>query len=327
MRLASLVPSPRDTLALVCLLVLAGLPLLVSPRGGVFLINFGTRVMIFAIAAISLDFILGYGGMVSFGHAVYIGIGGYAVAVLSYYGIDNGWLQFAIAALGSGLLALAIGVIALRTSGVYFIMITLGLTQMLYYVGISLSQFGGDDGFRTHRSVFAAGVTLGDPLVLYYLAFGLLLLAMLGLRRIVNSRFGTVLRASKSNERRARSLGVATFPYKLTAFVLAGVICGLAGALYVNLKGFMTPDYMHWVRSGDLLVMLLMGGQGTLLGGLVGAALFQGIETFLPDFIEAMVPGQGQNWEALFGPFLILLVLFFKGGLINAMPLHWPTRR
>jgi branched-chain amino acid transport system permease protein len=309
------------------MLVLAVLPLGVSAQGGVFLIDFGTRVMIFAIAAVSLDFILGYGGMVSFGHAAYIGIGGYAVAVLSYYGSDNGWAQFAVAALGSGLLAVVIGVIALRTSGVYFIMITLGLTQMLYYVGISLSQFGGDDGFRTRHSLFTPTVTLGEPLVLYYLSFVLLLVALLGLHRVVYSRFGTVLRAVSLNERRARSLGVMTFPYKLAAFALSGMICGVAGALSVNLTGFMTPDYMHWIRSGDLLVMLLMGGQGTLIGGVVGAALFQGIQTFLPDFIERLVPGQGQNWQAIFGPFLILLVLFFKGGIVNAVPAQWPRRR
>lgn len=319
----TLLPSPRAAIALALLLALALLPFVVPEQGGVFLVNFGTRVMVFAIAAISLDLILGYGGMVSFGHAAYIGIGGYAVAILSFYGNDNGWLQFALAILGSGLLALLIGPIALRTTGVYFIMITLGMTQMLYYIGISLGQFGGDDGFRTRRSLFAPGVTLADPLTLYYLSFAVLMLVMIGMHRIVNSRFGTVLRAAKSNERRAQSLGVATFPYKLAGFGLAGMVCGVAGALNVNLKGFMTPDYMHWIRSGDLMVMLLMGGQGTLVGALIGAAVFQVIETFLPDTIEALLPGQGQNWEVLFGPLLILLVLFFKGGLISPIPRRW----
>jgi branched-chain amino acid transport system permease protein len=136
-----------------------------------------------------------------------------------------------------------------------------------------------------------------------------------------------VLRAAKSNERRARALGFATLPYKLTAFVIAGAICGVAGALFINLKGFMTPSYMYWTRSGDLIVMLLIGGTGTLVGPIVGAALFGTIETFLPDLIDAVIPGQGKNWAILFGPMLMLLVFYFRGGIVSALPQRWPRER
>jgi branched-chain amino acid transport system permease protein len=322
----SILSSPRITVAiglLGCLLVLP----VILPAGSTFFVNFGTRVMVLALAAISLDLILGYGGMVSFGHAAYLGIGGYAVAMLSYYGINNGWLHFGTALLGSALLALVIGCIVLRTSGVYFIMITLGLTQMLYYLGISLSEFGGDDGFTTQRSVFAGSVDLRNPVVLYYVSFALLVAVLLLFGRVVNSRFGMALRAAKSNDERVQALGVSTFPYKLAAFVIAGAVCGIAGALFVNLKGFMTPAYMYWTRSGDLIVMLLIGGTGTLVGPLVGALVFASIETFLPDLLDAALPGQGRNWPILFGPALILLVLFFRGGLVNALPKQWPISR
>jgi branched-chain amino acid transport system permease protein len=322
----TILPSPRSAVALGILASLILLPV-VLPSGGTFLVNFGSRVMVFAIAAISLDLILGYGGMISFGHAAYLGIGGYAVAILSYYGVTSGWLHFAVAFFGSGALALLIGGIALRTSGVYFIMITLGLTQMLFYLGISLAEFGGDDGFTTQRSVFAEGASLRNPVLLYYLAFAILVLVLLVFGRLVDSRFGTVLRAAKSNEGRAQALGVATLPYKLTAFVIAGAVCGIAGALFVNLKGFMTPAYMYWTRSGDLIVMLLIGGTRTLVGPLVGAVLFETIETFLPDLLDAAIPGQGRNWPILFGPALILLVFHFRGGIVNAVPPHWPGDR
>jgi branched-chain amino acid transport system permease protein len=315
--------TPRAAITLALFLALAVLPMIVPARGGIFFINFGTAVMILAIAAMSLDLLLGFGGMVSFGHAAYIGTGGYAVAVLSFYGIDDGWLQFALAVIGSGIVAALIGLVALRTRGVYFIMITLGITQMLYYVGISLDAFGGDNGFSTNRSIFAPGVTLADPLTLYYVSFVLLVLVMFGLQRAVNARFGMALRAAKSNERRARSLGFAPTPYKLLAFVIAGMVCGLAGALYVNLRGFMTPDYMQWMRSGDLLVMLLIGGQQSFLGALIGSGVFHGVETFLPSAIDAVLPNQGRNWQALFGPLLILLVLFFKGGIVGTVPRRW----
>jgi branched-chain amino acid transport system permease protein len=319
-------PSPRSAVALAILAALALLPT-VLPPGSPFLINFGCRVMVFAIAAISLDLILGYGGMISFGHAAYFGIGGYAVAISSYYGITNGWLHFSVAFFGAATLSLLIGGVALRTTGVYFIMITLGLTQMLFYLGISLAEFGGDDGFTTQRSVFTRELTLRDPVLLYYLAFAILVVVLLVFGRLVASPFGIALRAAKSNELRAESLGVWTFPYKLTAFVIAGAVCGLAGALFVNLKGFMTPAYMYWTRSGDLIVMLLMGGTRTLVGPLVGALLFETVETFLPDLLDQMIPGQGRNWPILFGPALILLVFYFRGGLMNALPTRWPSNR
>ena len=275
--------------------------------------------MIFAIAAISLDLLLGFGGMVSFGHAAYLGLGGYAVAALSFYGIDNGWLQFSLALAGSGVFALIVGSVAVRTTGVYFIMITLALTQLLFYIGISIDQFGGDDGFSTRRSTFG-GSSMSDPMLLYYVCFACLAVVLSVAYRLVDSRFGLVLRGIKSNDRRIQALGFSTFRYKLIAFVIAGVICGLAGALYVNLKGYMSPVYMHWFRSGELIIMVLLGGTGTVVGALLGATVFQVMETFLPVAIDAVLPGRGTNWNLLLAPILISIVLFMPGGLISAIP-------
>jgi branched-chain amino acid transport system permease protein len=318
--MAPLKQNLRSILAVAILAALAVLPLLAGRSGGVFLVNFGSRIMIFAIAAISLDLLLGFGGMVSFGHAAYLGLGGYAVAALSFYGIDNGWLQFALALAGSGVFALIVGSIAVRTSGVYFIMITLALTQLLFYIGISIDQFGGDDGFSTRRSSFGGGSSMSDPLLLYYVCFACLAVVLAVAYRLADSRFGLVLRGIKSNDRRIAALGFSTFRYRLIAFVIAGLICGLAGALYVNLKGYMSPVYMHWFRSGELIIMVLLGGTGTVIGALLGATVFQVMETFLPVAIDAVLPGRGTNWHLLLAPILIFIVLFVPGGLISVIP-------
>ena len=257
---------------LVMLTLLAAVPPLAAAFGQPFYLDLFRRVMIFAIAAASLNLILGYGGMVSFGHAAYLGVGAYAVGVLSHHGIDNGWLQWGIAIGASALAAAAIGSVSVRTSGIYFIMITLAFTQMLYYLGISIPEYGSDDGMRLKvRSQFSGLIDLNDPVAFYYLVLAFLALFLYLTHRLVNSRFGMVLRAARSNEARTRAIGFSPYPDRLAAFVISGALCGLAGALLVNHTAYLTPEFMNWTRSGELMFMVILGGIATTSGPLFGA--------------------------------------------------------
>jgi branched-chain amino acid transport system permease protein len=287
--------------------VLVALPPVASALGQAFYIDLARRIMIFAIAAISLNLILGYGGLVSFGHAAYLGVGGYAVAIFAFYGVHDGFLQWGVAIGASALVALAIGAVSIRTSGIYFIMITLAFTQMLYYLGISIDEYGGDDGIRLKmRSQFPL-LDLGDGLQFYYLVLALMLGSAYLVHRIVNSRFGMVLRATKSNEARSRAIGFSPYLYRLTAFVIAGAMGGLAGALLANHTNYLTPDYMHWTRSGEIMFMVILGGMGTSAGPLLGSFALLLLEDSLAHWTE--------HWQLYLGPLLVLSVLFFKRGL------------
>ena len=288
--------------------VLALVPLAANLVGQPYYIDLVRRIMILAIAAVSLDLILGYGGMVSFGHAAYLGIGGYAVGIFAYYGVFNGWLQWAVAILASAAIALVIGAISLRTRGIYFIMITLAFTQMLYYLGVSLDTYGGDDGMRIKtRSQFSGLVDLADPVAFYYLVFALLVAVMVLVHRIVESRFGMVLRAAASNEQRTLAIGFAPYVYRLTAFVIAGAIGGLAGALLVNHTAYLTPDFMNWTRSGEIMFMVILGGMASALGPLLGA--------FALLVVEDALAGITEHWQVILGPLLVLSVVLFRRGL------------
>ena len=273
------------------------------------------RIMIFAIAAVSLDLILGHGGMVSFGHAAYMGIGAYAVGVLSYYGIDNGFLQIPLALGAAALIGLVFGALSLRTSGVYFIMITLAFAQMLYFLAISLEEFGGDDGMSSMRSEFSGLIDMYDTVQFYYLIFTILVLVLFGLHRLVLSRFGMVIRASRSNEKRMHAVGFPTFRYKLAAFTIASTICGLAGVLFANLNEFVSPDVMHWTHSGEIMIMVIMGCMGTLIGPVLGATACLLLEEYLPEWMEMAVTNGGEHWAIVMGPILIAIVLFGRGGI------------
>jgi len=266
------------------------------------------RIMILAIAAVSLNLILGYGGLVSFGHAAYLGIGAYAVGILGFYGVTNGWIQWAVAIGASALVAVAIGAVSIRTSGIYFIMITLAFTQMLYYLGISIAEFGGDDGMRLKaKSQFAGLVDLRDPVAFYYVVLLLMLLAVFLTYKIVKSRFGMVLRAAKSNEARSRAIGFSPYPYRLAAFVIAGAMCGLAGALYANHTNYITPGLMSWQQSGDIMFMVILGGMASTAGPVLGA--------FALLLVEDLLSGWTQHWQVILGPLLVLSVIFFRRGL------------
>jgi len=291
----------------VAVAVLVLLPPLVIAIKQPYYIDLIRRVMIFAIAAISLNLILGYGGLVSFGHAAYLGIGSYAVGILAFYGLPGGWLQFAVAIGASALVALAIGAVSIRTSGIYFIMITLAFTQMLYYLGISVAEFGGDDGMRLKaRSQFPL-LDLGDPVQFYYLVLVLMLFTVFLVNRIVNSRFGMVLQATKSNDARSRAIGFSPYPYRLIAFVISGAMCGLAGALYANHTSYITPNLMSWLQSGEFMFMVILGGMGTAAGPVLGA--------FALLLVEELLKGWTEYWQVVLGPLLVLSVIFFRRGL------------
>jgi branched-chain amino acid transport system permease protein len=268
--------------------------------------------MIFAIAAVSLNLILGYGGLVSFGHAAYLGIGAYAVGILAHHGIDNGFLQFAVAIGASAAIALVIGAVSIRTSGVYFIMITLAFTQMLFYLGISLEEYGGDDGMRLAARSRFFGLDLGSPTPFYYFTLAILAGFVYLVHRLVNSRFGMVIRAARSNEARTRAIGLSPYPYKLAAFVIAGAMCGVAGALLVNQTAYLTPEFMNWTRSGEIMFMVILGGIATLIGPVLGAAAL----LLLEDVLAAWTT----HWQIILGPILVLVVLFTRRGLAGLLP-------
>jgi branched-chain amino acid transport system permease protein len=305
--------SARALVLLACVLALAAVPPLASLAGQPYYIDLVRRVMVFAIAATSLNLILGYGGLVSFGHAAYLGVGGYAVGIFAFYGVYNGWLQWATAIVASALVALVIGAISVRTRGIYFIMITLAFTQMLYFLGISLEVYGGDDGMRLKvKSQFSGLIDLDDPVSFYYLVLALLLGAIYLVHRLVRSRFGLVLRAAKSNEARSRAIGFSPYPYQLVAFVIAGALCGLAGALLANHTAYITPAFMDWTRSGEIMFMVILGGMGTAPGPALGA--------FALLVLEDVLAGWTQHWQVILGPLLVLSVLFFRRGLAGLLP-------
>ena len=303
----------RTVILALCLLLLAAVPPVAAAFNQPFYLDLIRRVMIFAIAAVSLNLILGYGGMVSFGHAAYLGVGAYAVGVLAHHGITNGYVQWALAIAASALVALVIGAISIRTSGIYFIMITLAFTQMLYYLGISIEEYGGDDGMRlAEKSEFSGLIDLNDAASFYYLVLALLVLFLYLGHRLVHSRFGMVIRAAKSNEMRTRSIGFSPYLYRLAAFVIAGAVCGLAGALLVNQTAYLTPEFMNWTRSGELMFMVIMGGMATTAGPVLGA--------FALLLLEDMLSALTVHWQIILGPILVLVVLYARRGLAGLLP-------
>jgi branched-chain amino acid transport system permease protein len=300
--------SARTLAVIVLLAALVLLPVYVEFTGNRFLVTLFTRIIILALAAVSLNLILGYGGMMSFGHAVYLGIGGYAVGMLAHEGIYSGFVQWPIALAASALFALVIGALSLRTRGVYFIMITLAFAQMAYYVVAGLARYGGDDGLTIYkRSQFFEPVNLSNKTQFYYICLALLYASIYLVWRIVNSRFGMVIQGSRSNDTRMRAIGFPTFRYKLTCFVIAGTLCGLSGALLANHTDFVSPAMMYWTRSGDLIIMVVLGGMGSVVGPVFGAIALLLLEETLSGFTE--------YWQIILGPLLLLVVLFARGGI------------
>ena len=311
----------RETIVvIITFLFLAIVPYIASITEIPFYLDLGRRMMILAIGALSLNLIMGYGGMISFGHAVFLGIGAYVVGICAEHEIVSGFIQWPLALLTCGVFALIFGAISLRTRGVYFIMITLALAQMMYFLGVSLDRYGGDDGLPlAEPSYFSGLIDLSEKNSLYYLVFALLLLCLWICKRLVNSRFGMVIQGARSNEARMEAIGFPTYRYKLMAFVIAGVMAGLAGILLANHTDFVNPDMMHWTRSGDLIIMVLLGGMGSLAGPIVGALVFI--------LLEEALSGITEYWQLIFGPFLILVVLFARGGLLGFLEKRQSTER
>jgi len=307
--------SPRKIIITILMIVLGIVPIISFVIDEPFYTILFSRMLILSIGAISLNLILGFGGMVSFGHAVYMGIGAYVVGIGTYHAIEdgvewmgNGFLHIFIAIIISALAALFIGAISLRTHGIYFIMITLAFAQMFYYIAVGNENYGGDDGLSLYvRSDFNSLINLSNDNVLYYLNFCFLLVTLYLSHRLTNSRFGMVIRGIKSNEKRMKSIGFPVYRYRLIAFVIAGAICGLAGVLSANQTDFVSPSVMHWTKSGDLIIMIVLGGLGTLFGPIIGAVAFLLLEEFLSGITE--------YWQLFFGPMLIFIVIFVRGGI------------
>jgi branched-chain amino acid transport system permease protein len=298
----------RGWVTLVVLVALALLPVFVNMTGREFYLVLATRLVILAIAAVSLNLILGYGRMISFGHAAYLGIGAYAVGIPAYYEIYNGFIHIGIAVVVSAAFAFLTGLVCLRTRGVNFIMITMAFSMMVFFAFVSIEEYGGDDGLVIEvRSEFGRWVNLENDTVLYYVCFVSLLGILYLIRRIVHSRFGMVIQGARGNEDRMQSLGFDTFRYRLVCYVIAGALCGYAGALLGNFTSFISPEMMDWTRSGELIFMVVLGGTSSLFGPVLGAGLFI--------LLEEILSGFWLYWQLIFGIFLILVVLFAKGGI------------
>lgn len=293
------------------LLALIALPFVANSFGEAFYIALVTRILIFALAATSLNLILGFGGMVSFGHAAFLGVGAYTVVILSQMGVVDAWVAWPTAMVVAGLFALLIGAVSLRTQGVYFIMITLAFAQMMYYLVVSFKAYGGDDGMSLPARSRIGFLDMSNDTHFYYVTLLACVAVLVLIARVLNARFGHVLQAIRENEVRMQSLGYAVFRYKLCAFVMSGSLAGLAGALLANQSGFVSPAMMQWSQSGMLMMMVILGGVGHLYGGVWGAIVFLLLEETLSHFTI--------HWQLGLGALLLMVVLLLPNGLTSAL--------
>jgi branched-chain amino acid transport system permease protein len=323
-------PTIKLLISAAVLALLIALPLLASATGNPALVTLATRALIFGIAAASLNLVLGYGGMVSFGHAAFFGLGGYVVGILTqhhaqgdlFLGLVPGTNQLLItlplALLVCGMAAAVIGALSLRTGGVQFIMITLAFAQMLFFLFVSLKTYGGSDGLMMRRANELLGLNMRDKQTFYFVCLAITTIFVFLLWRLVNSRFGTVLVGLRQNERRMAALGLPAYRYKLVAFVISGMGAGLAGCLMANFLRFASPDMVHWTMSGELMVMVVLGGVGRLFGPLIGAAAYVVLQSILSSWTE--------YWQLGLGAILLIVVLYTAGG-IEALLLRLAGRR
>ena len=299
--------------------LLALLPVGAQLLGYPFYVKIGTRIIIWSIAALGLGLVLSWGGMVSMVHAAFMGVAAYAVGLLAWHashsqpiaflglsipGSTSALVVWPLAIAATAIAAFVIGALSLRTTGLYFIMITLAFGQMLYYFTVALQKYGGDDGTPVARSVLPLGINLGNALHLYYLGLALLVASYVFVARIVRSPFGMVIQGARQNDRRVKAVGFATYRYKLACFTVSGVLGGVAGILFVNAEAYMSPAALHWTRSADLVIMVLLGGMTSLIGPVVGAAAYI--------ILEVVLSAWTNYWQAVLGPLLILIVLFGK---------------
>jgi branched-chain amino acid transport system permease protein len=304
------------TLIFVCL---AAVPLIANAIEQTFWTSFFARILIYAIAASALNLALGYGGLVSFGHALFMGIGSYAVALPAFHGIDSGWIHLLLCLGVSALVALVVGIISLRTSGMAFIMITLAFAQMGYFLFVSLKQYGGDDGLAVSATSRIAGIDLGSTNTLYLAALVTLGLIAWWMARLRVSPFGMALRGARQNARRVNAIGLQAQRLQLVAFVISGVLCSVSGLLLANLNAYASPSTLSWMVSGELIVMVVLGGIGTVMGPIVGAIVFLGLEEVLKGITE--------HWMALFGPLIVAMTLLGRRGLMGLVERPSDSRR
>ncbi|MCC6719586.1 MAG: branched-chain amino acid ABC transporter permease [Acetobacteraceae bacterium] len=315
-----MVETPRQVVVLLAsFAVMAGLPAIAAAAGRPDFVTLGSQVCIMAIAAAGLDLLMGRTGLPSFGQAAWFGLGGYTVAILAAHAGDGSlpgwvtgaWFAWPAAILVPAVLALGIGALCLRTTGISFIMITLAFAQMFFFLFVALKAYGGDDGLSMRRRNALPFIGPRDDVGFYYVCLAALVLVLLVLRRVWRSRLGVVLDGIRQNERRMLAIGLNPFPYKLAAFVLAASLGGLAGALHVNLFRFASPDLLHWTQSGELMVMVVLGGLGSLWGAVFGAAALVLLHVFLAQWTE--------HWMIVLGPILVAVVLLARRGVWGAL--------
>ena len=305
----------RSRLAFVgaCLLLLALYPLV----GGKFGVDLVSKIMVYAIFALSLELLVGGTGLVCFGHAAFFGIGAYTVVLASPDG-DPGSvaLLLPVSILAAGLYALAVGALSLRTKGVYFIMVTLAFAQMAYYVVHDTPLGGGTDGIYLNvKPVLGSVLDLGSPEALYYFTLGALAVVFAFLALVTRSRFGRALAGIRVNEQRMRATGFSTYPYKLAAFTLSGALAGLAGFLFAVQDGFVNPEMLSWHLSGSVLIMIILGGLGHLRGALIGAFAFALLQEFFKS--EAVFGAFAKYWHLGLGLTIIASVALLPRGLVG----------
>lgn len=303
--------------------LLLALPLAASGMGEPFYVTLATRVVVLALAAVGLNLALGLGGLLSFGHAAFFGLGGYAAGILATHafnaeplfagipGTTSMPLIWLVAIAVAGLVAIPIGMISLRTTGVYFIMITLAFAQMIYYFAISWPAYGGEDGLSIYVRNAFPGVNTAQPLPYFLICFAVLMAVLLLFRLIEGSRFGSALQAARQNGTRLAAVGIAPFNIRLVAFVLSAMVTGLAGALYADLNRFVGPSMLSWHMSGELMVLIILGGKGRLFGPVAGAMIFV--------CLEYVLGGITERWQFFLGLILLAIVLFARGGLLGLL--------
>lgn len=319
-----MLPERMINLLILCLLL--AVPLVALAMDEPFIITLATKAAVLAVAGVGLNLALGQGGLVSFGHAAYFGVGGYAMGILASHaqsytplmeapflieGTKSMLVIWLVAIVASALVALLVGALSLRTSGVYFIMVTLAFGQMLYYFAISWPAYGGEDGLSIYVRNGFPGLNTLDPIQFFGLCFAVLLIVLFAVNLLNKSPFGLALNGAHQNEERARTVGINVYRLRLTAFVISGAITGLAGALFADLNRFVSPTMFSWQTSGEIMVFIILGGVARLCGPVAGAAVYI--------LLEHVLGGLSEYWHIYLGAILLFVVLFAKGGLVGGL--------